>query len=128
MIPTPVQAEYPCLGLSFLGSCFYNPGQPAPIYFSIGNAIAALALTLAVQQFLTPIYRFRLRAYGLKISYLILPVFFGFVCALAAALLPNLPLPRKSLPEYPVVWEIFGSALIALSYGAAAFIIFRPAR
>ena len=120
--------QYPCLGLSFLGSCLYNPAQPAPVYFSIGNAIAALALTLAVQQFLTPIYRFRLRAYGLKISYLILPVFFGFVCALVATLLPNLPLPRKSFFEYPVVWEVFGSLLIALSYGAAAFIIFRPAR
>jgi hypothetical protein len=115
MIPTPVQAEYPCLGLSFLGSCFYNPGHTSPVYFSIGDAIAALALTLAVQQFLTPIYRFRLRAYGLKISYLILPVFFGFVCVLAAALLPNLPLSRKSFLGYPIVWEIFGSVLIALS-------------
>jgi len=27
-----------------------------------------------------------------------------------------------------VVWEIFGSVLIALAYGAAAFIVFRPAR
>jgi hypothetical protein len=123
-----VPEQYLCLGLSFLGSCFYNPAQPTPIYFSIGNAIAALALTLAIQQFLNPIYRFRLRAYGLKIGYLILPVFLGFGCTLVAALLPYLPLPRKSFLEYPVVWEFFGSVLIATAYGAAAFIIFRPAR
>jgi hypothetical protein len=65
-----------------------------------------LALTLAVQQFLTPIYRFRLRAYGLKIAYLILPVFAGFVCSVVAALLPNLPVPHRSLLEYPVVLPV----------------------
>jgi hypothetical protein len=122
-----VAEQFPCLGLSVLGSCLYNPAQPNPIYFSVGNAIAALALTLAVQQFLTPIYRFRLRAYGLKISYLILPVFAGFVCSVFAALLPNLPVPRRSLLEYPVVWELFGAFMIASAYGAAALIIFRPA-
>jgi hypothetical protein len=123
-----VAEQFPCLGLSVLGSCLYNPAQPTPIYFSVGNAIAALALTLAVQQFLTPIYRFRLRAYGLKISYLILPVFLGFVCSVIGALLPNLPIPHRSLLEYPVVWELFGAFLIAPAYGAAALIIFRSAR
>jgi hypothetical protein len=123
-----VLEQYPCLGLSFLGSCLYNPAQPSPVYFSVGNAIAALALTLAIQQFLNPIYRFRLRAYGLRIGYMILPVFLGFGCSLIAALLPNLPLSRKYSLEYPIVWEIIGSVLIAGAYGAAAFIVFRPAR
>lgn len=120
--------QFPCLGLSLLGQCLYNPAAPNPIYFSVGNAIAALALTLAVQQFLSPIYRFRLRAYGVKISYLIVPVFLGFVCAVIAALVPNLPLSHTSLVEYPVVWELIGAFLIASAYGAAALIIFRPAR
>jgi hypothetical protein len=120
--------QFPCLGLSFLGQCRYNPAQPNPIYFGVGNAIAALALTLAVQQFLTPIYRFRLRAYGIRISYLILPVFAGFVCSVVAALLPNLPVSHRSLLEYPVVWELIGAFLIASAYGVAALIIFRPAR
>jgi hypothetical protein len=123
-----VAEQFPCLGLSVLGSCLYDPAQPAPIYFSVGNAIAALALTLAVQQFLTPIYRFRLRAYGLKINYLIVPVFVGFVCSVIGALLPNLPLPHRSFFEYPVVWELIGASLIASAYGTAALIIFRPAR
>ena len=120
--------QFPCLGLSILGTCLYNPAQPNPIYFTVGNAIAALALTLAVQQFLTPIYRFRLRAYGLKISYLLVPVFLGFVCSVVAALLPNLPLSHKSFLEYPVVWELIGAFLIASAYAAAALMIFRPAR
>jgi hypothetical protein len=120
--------QHPCLGLSALGLCSYNPGQPAAVYFSIGEAISALALTLAVQQFLAPIYRFRLRAYGLKIGYLILPVFFGFLCALIAALLPSLPLSRAYFFEYPNVWELFGGLLIAGAYAIAGFVVFRPAQ
>ena len=93
----------------FLGSsCLYNPAQPSLVYFSVGDAIAALALTLAIQQFLNPIYRFRLRAYGLRIGYLILPVFLGFVFSVIAALLPSLPLSRRYFLEYPIVWEIIG--------------------
>jgi hypothetical protein len=123
-----VTDQFPCLGLSLLGQCLYNPAQPNPVYFSVGNAIAALALTLAVQQFLTPIYRFRLRAYGLKIGHLIFPVFVGFLCAVIAALLPSLPLRHQSLLEYPVVWELIGAFSIAFSYGVATLIISCPAR
>src|ERR1700730_13978160 len=83
--------QFPCLGLSILGLCSYNPAQPTPVYFTLGNAIAALALTLAVQQLLKPIYIFRLRAYRLKIIYFVFLVFLGFACAVVAMLLPNLP-------------------------------------
>jgi hypothetical protein len=123
-----VLEQHPCLGLPFLGLCSYNPAQPTIVYFSIGEAISALALTLAVQQFLTPINRFRLRAYGLKIGHLILPVFGGFLCSIIAALLPSLPLSRAFFFEYPIVWELLGGLLIAGAYAIAGFIVFRPAQ
>ena len=52
--------EYSCLGISILGACSYDPGKPHIVYFDIGSAIAALGLTLAIQQLLRPIYLFRL--------------------------------------------------------------------
>ncbi|HVA15546.1 MAG TPA: hypothetical protein VNF99_20020, partial [Stellaceae bacterium] len=119
---------FPCLGLSFLGSCAYNPAQPSPVYFTIGDAVAALALTLAIQQFLKPIVVFRLRAYGLSIRYLILFAFVGFGCAIIAALLPNLPVAHDNLFEYPIFWELIGGALIGATYAVAAFIALGPAR
>jgi hypothetical protein len=119
---------FPCIGLSALGSCLYNPAQPSIIYFSIGEAVSALALTLAIQQFFSPIYRFRLRAYGLRFLYLIIPVFLGFACAVIAALLPSLPLDHQSFFEYPIVWEVFGGVFIALSYATMAVLMLRPAR
>jgi hypothetical protein len=74
----PMPDQFPCLGLSILGMCSYNPAQPSPVYFSLGNAIAALGFTLAVQQFLKPIYLFRLRAYGLRLRYVLVVIFSGF--------------------------------------------------
>ena len=75
-----MQQLYPCFGLSALGLCAYNPAQPSPTYFTVGNAIAALGFTLAIQQLFKPIYRFRLRAYGLRILYLVWAVFLGAFC------------------------------------------------
>ena len=49
-----------CFGLELLGMCKYDPQTPSQSYFTIGDAVAALAFTLAVQQFLKPIYQFRI--------------------------------------------------------------------
>lgn len=120
--------QFPCLGLSILGACSYNPTQPASIYFGIGEAIAALGFTLAIQQFLKPIYQFRLRAYGLKLWYIFLGIFLGFISAVIAAFLPNLPIAHNSFFSYPVVWELLGAILIGAVYGVTAFISLTPAR
>ncbi len=114
--------EYSCLGFHILGACNYNPSQPSPVYFSIGNAISALGFTFAVQQFLKPIYRFRINANGLRLLYLYAAVFGGFLCTVFAAVLPNLGLSFDYGIEYPIVWEIIGGLLIGSAYGVAAFI------
>ena len=124
----PMPDQFPCLGLSILGMCSYNPAQPSPVYFSLGNAIAALGFTLAVQQFLKPIYLFRLRAYGLRLRYVLVVIFIGFFCAVVATVLPNLPISHSSFFEYPIVWELIGGLLISAAYGVIAFISLIPAR
>ena len=114
-----------CLGLELLGSCHYDPKQPYLSYFTLGDAVSALGFTLAVQQLLKPIYLFRLRAYGLKLSYILTPVFIGFAFTLIAALLPNLPHPASGPFAYPVVWEMAGAMLIGVAYGVASVVALR---
>ena len=99
-----------------------------PTYFTIGDAVSALAFLLAVQLLLKPIYVFRLRAYGLKIAYLSAAVFIGALCSLIATLLPNLPFLPKGFWIYPVVWELIGGILIGVAYAVTAFISLKPAR
>ena len=119
---------FPCLGISALGMCNYNPAQPSPVYFTIGDAVSALAFLLAVQQFLKPIYRFRLRANGLKIRYLVVTMFLGALCTLVAALIPNLGNLNLGPFSYPLNWELSGGVLIFAAYAATAYISLRPAR
>ena len=123
-----MQQLYPCFGQSFLGLCAYNPAQPTPTYLTVGDAIAALGFMLAIQQLFKPIYRFRLRAYGLRILYLAWAVFAGALCAVVALLLPNLPLSHTGLFEYPITWELIGGLFIGLAYAVVAVVSLKPAR
>jgi hypothetical protein len=63
-----IAAQYACLGFEALGLCDYDPAKPFTVYFAPGAAVGALAFTLAVQQLLKPVHRFRLSA-----RYLTLP-------------------------------------------------------
>ena len=123
-----MQQLYPCFGISFWGLCAYNPAQPAPTYFTVGDAIAALGFMLAIQQLFKPIYRFRLRAYGLRILYLAWAVFLGALCSVVALLLPNLPLSHSGMFEYPITWELIGGLFIGGAYAVVAVVSLKPAR
>lgn len=107
--------------------CRYNPNNPAQTYFSIGDAIAALAFTLAVQQFLKPIYKFRLRVVGIEFSYVVYAVFAGALCALIATLVPSTMLIANTPLGYPINWEILGGLIVASAYAAVAWISLTPA-
>lgn len=110
-----------CLGFKALGICAYNPANPALAYFSVGDAIAALAFTLAVQQFLKPVFVFRLEARGIKLRYLYVLVFAGASFAAFGALVPNLPFDRALIFAYPIAWELLGATFFATAYGLLAF-------
>lgn len=117
---------FPCFGISALGLCSYNPASPTSIYFSLGEAIGALAFTLAVQQLLRPIYQFRLNARYLPLTYLYLYIFAGFVATLIAAILPGIPALHGGPWGYANVWEIAAAALFFVAYGAVALAIVMP--
>lgn len=124
-MPTPDLA--PCFGFEFLGMCRYDPQAPSPSYFTIGDAVAALAFTLAVQQFLKPIYQFRLRAMGIRFSHIVWSVFVGSFLTVIAAAVPGFELFRGTPFGYPVNWEIAGGLIVGASYLIVAIISLKPA-
>jgi hypothetical protein len=120
-------SEFFCLGIQALGRCNYNPASPGSSIFTVGDAIAALAFTLALQQFLKPIFEFRIRTWGIPlIGFYGLP-FAGAACVLIGSLWPHLPVPHSWPIFYPIVWEIAGAILFGAAYAAVAFIALKPA-
>ncbi|TSD86014.1 hypothetical protein FFK22_024660 [Mycobacterium sp. KBS0706] len=95
------------------------------VYFSIGDAIAALGITLAIPQFLKPIYRFRLSnmPIGLYTAYTL--VFAGAAFAFVAALIPKANIPDAWIVGISIFWELlsgvaFASGLLIIT---ASFLI-----
>ena len=128
IMPSPFSAMFECLGISTLGLCAYDPSNPPNVYFSIGEAAAALIITLIIPQFLKPIYRFRLTTQSIRLTHLYFVVFLGAACVLVATILPNISIPRSSIFAYPVFWELFGGLLFLVAFFALAFALLRPAR
>jgi hypothetical protein len=116
-----------CFGLELLGMCKYDPQAPSPSYFTIGDAVAALAFTLAVQQFLKPIYQFRLSAMGVRFSYVVFAAFIGAFLTVIAAIVPNVVFLRGTMLGHPVNWEIAGGLIIGTAYAIVATISLRSA-
>jgi hypothetical protein len=111
-----------------LGTCAYNPASPFSIYFSLGEVVGALAFTLAVQQLLKPIYRFRLTARYLTLHRLYACVFAGLAAVVIAASVPNFPILHGGPWGYAIVWEIVAAILFTIAYGAVALAIVQPVR
>lgn len=101
--------------------CSYDPANAAFSYFGLGEAVAALAFTLAVPQFIKPIYRMRLAARRIRISYIFSLAFCGAGLGLIGGLLPHLPIQRNFPLAYPVIWEVAGGFLFAVAFGLLAF-------
>lgn len=120
--------RHACLGFETLGLCNYNPAKPFAVYFAPGAAVGALAFTLAVQQLLKPVHRFRLTTRHLTLSRIYICVFGGVAAAVVAAILPNLTILHGGPWGYPINWEILATLFFALSYGAVVLAIVRPVR
>jgi hypothetical protein len=117
-----------CLGLKALGVCAYDPAKPFTVYFAPGAAVGALAFTLAVQQLLKPVHRFRLTTRHLTLSRLYICVFRGVAAVVLAAILPNITSLHGGPWGYPVNWEILATLLFAMAYGSVVIAIVRPVR
>lgn len=109
-----------CLGLSFLGMCNYDPNGPAITYFGIGEAVAALSVTLAIPQFLKPIYRLRLSLQPIRLRHIYYLVFLGSLCVLISAIIPNVGEPITPLLSYPVFWEFLAGVSFFVAFSALA--------
>lgn len=111
-----------CFGLEFLGTCKYDPKAPSPTYFTIGDAIAALAVTFAINQFLKPLYRLRLNVIGIGFGTIVSFVFFGAALSVVAAIVPSLSFLHGTPLSYPLNWEIMGGIIIGIIFGFFAWI------
>ncbi|PZN93342.1 MAG: hypothetical protein DCF29_26460 [Alphaproteobacteria bacterium] len=103
------------------GQCAYDPGNPAFSYFGLGEAAAALAFTLAVPQFIKPIYRMRLAARRIRTLHIFSLAFCGAAFSLIGGLLPHIPIQRDFPLAYPAIWEMAGGVLFAVAFGLLAF-------
>jgi hypothetical protein len=117
-----------CLGLEALGPCNYDPAKPFTVYFAPGAAVGALAFTLAVQQLLKPVHRFRLATRYLTLSRIYVCVFGGVAATVVAAILPDITSLHGGPWGYPINWEILATLLFVLSYAAVVTAIVRPVR
>lgn len=97
------------------------------VYFSLGEAVAALGFIVVIIQFLKPIYLFRLQAYGIKTIYLFIVIFTGFSFALVSSLIPQ-PTLNSNFYEIPLFWEFSGATLIGISYLTVSYIALKPAK
>jgi|GEM_PF-2780270 len=121
-------AEVVCTGITWLGLCNYDPAFPSPNYFTLGNAVTALAFTLTVQNFLKPIYILRLAIHYVTIWRLYALVFAGAFCCVIAASVPRMPFLHGFPIGYAIVWEFTATFLFMLAYGAVAVAASSPIR
>jgi hypothetical protein len=98
------------------------------VYFSIGDAVAALGIFLIIPQFLKPIYLFRLRVIGVGLRTLYGMAALGFLCVLIASLVPLLPEAVPAPIRTALIWEIAGGMCFAMCYTALGWVYIFPAR
>lgn len=117
---------YDCLGLSFLGLCAYDPSDPSSIYFSIGDAVAAMGIALIIPEFLRPIYIFRLKTRFISLDIIYYLVFAAFIFVVIGSIIPNIDIGNRNTFGYPLFWELAGGAFFFVALCALAFTYLRP--
>jgi hypothetical protein len=120
------EATHACLGIAVLGQCAYDPAKPT-VYFSLGDAVAALAFTLTVAQLLRPIFRFRMRVRALSEGPVYVLVFAALALVVVASALPHLGAGDQAW-AYPILWELVAAVLFALAYAAVVLAVVRPVK
>src|SRR5260370_41760066 len=101
-----------CLGVKAFGLCRYDPLKPHAVYFSVGEAIGALAFLLAFTQLVTPGLTFRLRVHNRRawVAFSLFAAAFG--CVVVAALIPAVLGYVIPVVGFPIFWEVVGGALV----------------
>ncbi len=89
---------------------------------TVGNAVAALAFTFAIQQFLRPIHLFRLRSQGLPINVFYIAIFIAAGFVFAGNFVRSFEILPSSNHLFASILEYVGAALFIVSYLGVAFI------
>jgi len=95
---------------------------------TIGQVIAALAFTISIQQFLKPIHRFRLQAWGVPLLWLYVGVFSGAALVFSGNLLRYIAVEWSVILWLAPALEFAGALLFFMAYLATGFISLSPAR
>lgn len=106
--------------------CAYELAPRATNYFVLGHAVSALAFTLALQNFLKPIYRLRLAVRSLSIGRLYVVIFGAVGLTAFAAIVPQVPVSRSSWWGNSTLYELLAAGLFVFAYGAVAVAVTRP--
>lgn len=114
-----------CLGLAWLGTC----PEESQALFTIGEAVAVVALFLAFYQLSTPLTRMRLRTRWIPEKYLFVIFRSGlyFVFLAAALRLIN---GQRRIPviHHPIFWEIIAGIVLVVSGLALIRFAYTPAQ
>lgn len=95
--------------------CFYNPHNP-PIYFSLGDALAAVGLLFAVIQLISPIKKMTLEIKGLNGKRLWLLIGSSLLSILIATNIPQLQYLGIPQPlNYALFWEVCGFIIFVVT-------------
>ncbi|WP_146747672.1 hypothetical protein [Paramagnetospirillum kuznetsovii] len=111
-----------------LDGCGNDPAAPVSVYFTLGDVVAALGVTLILPQFLKPIYLLRLKIRRISMASIYRLVFAGVLPIAVAALLPQFPASRTPVVGYPLFWESLGALLFVVAYALLAFGSLKPIR
>ena len=120
-------STFACFGLSFLGQCSYDPATPIS-YFTLGDAVAAVAVTTGIEQFMKPIFVLRLRSQFMSLRRIYALIFFGVACVIVAAIVPSLSALHGLPFGYAIDWEILATIAFVIAYGSIASAIVWPVR
>lgn len=111
-----------------IGQSSYDLASPNRIYFSIGSAVATIALLLAFSQLIRPIVKLRLSTGFIKPLVAVVVFFIAILFVFVAAILPFIPGPALPLLGYPVFWEILAGILFMVISISLLWKINRPTK
>jgi Ca2+/Na+ antiporter len=100
----------------------YDPSSPNRIYFSIGEAIATIAIIIVILQLIDPIKKFRIEVSRTRIRVFYIIFFIAIVSVLFSATLPFIPGEALPFIGYPVFWEVLSGIAIM---GVVIYLLYR---
>lgn len=102
-----IEPALACFYGLFSKTCLYNP-KSAPIYFTLGEAVSALALIFAALQLANPVNKLTLKIKEWYLQYMVwILSILGLIAILVASFVNQIPYLNPPF-NYPIFWEQIG--------------------